>query len=71
MIQLQYSYWDKKSETYKDGLFDFDDTKYWVGENNFYNVVSDFLGDTIGRLNYDSLTVKKIDAGFRDRRSQA
>ena len=60
MIKLKYRYYNKKSEKWVDGLFDFDDTKYWVGRNNFLNVISDFLSKKIGNENFDSLSAEKI-----------
>lgn len=41
MITLEIKY--SVERDYYEEDFEFDDTKYWVGQNNFFNVVSDYL----------------------------
>jgi len=67
--KLEYSYYTKKAiingrtkfkhEDFRKGILDFDTNKYWDDENNYYNVVSDFLQDSGVKKGYMLTVIKK------------
>lgn len=49
-----------RSKDFVEGTFYFDTEKYWDEENNYYNVVSDFLQEE-GVLESNMLIVRKLN----------
>jgi len=48
VIKLQYTYYVSKpfnKKSRREGIFDFDTDIYWDKEDNYWNVVSDYIHD--------------------------